>query len=171
MSLSEPSQPQPEPISRRHFLGWAMAAAGVALFAQATSAFYQFIRPQVQAGGFGSKVNAGNVKEFKTGTVSTVRSAHGYVSRVEPAGALVMSWRCTHLGCTVPWVQDEQEFRCPCHGSHFNAKGEVIAGPAPRPLDLYPAEVVNNQLIIDTGSVITRTAYDPSQLTPFPPKA
>ncbi len=157
-----------ESISRRQFIGWVWAAATAALVAQAGVALYQFLKPTVQAGGFGSKVSVGNVKEFKVGSVSTVREMHGFVSRVNQQGALVMSWRCTHLGCTVPWVDAENRFHCPCHGSIYNQKGEVLAGPAPRPLDLYPAEIVNNELVVDTSRVIERAQYDDSQVTPFP---
>jgi cytochrome b6-f complex iron-sulfur subunit len=84
---------------------------------------------------------------------------------------VVMAWKCTHLGCTVPWVDAENRFHCPCHGSIFDAKGLVTAGPAPRPLDLYPAQIVNNELIVDTSRVIQRTSFDDSQITPFPPGA
>ncbi len=162
---------KPESITRRQFIGWAWVAAGALLFAQAGVALYQFLKPIAQSGAFGSKVSAGNVKEFKVGSVSTVREMHGFVSRVEDKGALVMAWRCTHLGCTVPWVSAEKRFHCPCHGSIFNEKGEVLAGPAPRPLDLYPAEVVNNELVVDTGQLVQRTHFDESQVTPFPPGA
>jgi cytochrome b6-f complex iron-sulfur subunit len=157
-----------EPVTRRQFIGWVWAAATVALFVQAGGALYQFMKPIVQAGGFGSKVSAGNVKEFKVGSVNTIREMHGFVSRVDQKGALVMSWKCTHLGCTVPWVAEEKRFHCPCHGSIYDTKGVVVAGPAPRPLDLYPAEVVNNELVVDTSHAIERTHYDDSQITPFP---
>jgi Rieske Fe-S protein len=43
---------------------------------------------------------------------------------------------CTHLGCTVPWVPAENKFKCPCHGSQYNAQGKVIRGPAPLSLAL-----------------------------------
>ena len=155
-------------VSRRQFIGYAWAVAVIALFAQAAGALYQFVQPIVQAGGFGGKVNAGNVNEFAVDTVSTVREMHGFVSRVEPQGALTMSWTCTHLGCTVPWVESEKQFHCPCHGSLYNTKGEVTGGPAPRPLDLYPSEVVGDELVVDTSQTIQRTKFDQSQITPFP---
>jgi Rieske Fe-S protein len=41
----------------------------------------------------------------------------------------------------------------------------VIGGPAPRPLDLFPIEVVEGQLIVDTSNPIERATYDPSQAT------
>ena len=136
MSVANMPEANSRPVNRRQFLGLAWAAASLALFGQAAVALYQFLKPTIQAGTFGGKVPAGNIKEFPVGTVSTIRNMHGFVSRVGPEGVLVMSWRCPHLGCTVPWVASEGKFDCPCHGSIYDTKGEVLAGPAPRPLDL-----------------------------------
>lgn len=150
-------------MSRREFLGIAWGASLVGLFGQAGVALLQYFKPRTTPGGFGSKVIAGRPQEFKPGTVSLVQRGHCYISCLEDGGFLALWQRCTHLGCTVPWREDEGRFHCPCHSSLFNAKGEVIGGPAPRPLDLFPIEVVDGNLVVDTGHPMTRDAYDPSQ--------
>jgi len=53
---------------------------------------------------------------------------------------------CTHQGCTVSNVSDNQ-IQCPCHGSVFSAKdGSVIQGPASAPLAAKTITVANGQI-------------------------
>ena len=52
-----------------------------------------------------------------------------------------LSATCTHLGCQVRWDAEATRFRCPCHGGVFDAHGNVIEGPPPRPLDRVEARL------------------------------
>jgi menaquinol-cytochrome c reductase iron-sulfur subunit len=54
--------------------------------------------------------------------------------------------QCTHLGCAYHWESKEAVFVCPCHGSKFGLKGQVLAGPATRPLDRLAAKLETNRL-------------------------
>jgi cytochrome b6-f complex iron-sulfur subunit len=57
---------------------------------------------------------------------------------------------CTHLGCTPNWLEAEQKFKCPCHGSGFYKDGINFEGPAPRPLERYAVRIADDgQLEID----------------------
>jgi cytochrome b6-f complex iron-sulfur subunit len=57
---------------------------------------------------------------------------------------------CTHLGCTPNWLEGEQKFKCPCHGSGFYKDGINFEGPAPRPLERYAIHLADDgQLEID----------------------
>ena len=57
---------------------------------------------------------------------------------------------CTHLGCTPNWLEGEQKFKCPCHGSGFYKDGVNFEGPAPRPLERYAIKIADDgQLEVD----------------------
>lgn len=153
-------------VNRRELLGIAWGVSLLGLFGQAGVALFRFFQPRSQPDAFGTKVVAGRVDEFQPGTVSYVPKGRFYIARLEDGGFLVLWQRCTHLGCTVPWRGDEGRFLCPCHSSIFTLVGEVVSGPAPRPLDLFPLETVDGDLIVvDTGRPIQRDRFDSSQVT------
>lgn len=152
-------------ITRGEFLNFAWAISLVGLLGQAGAALWRFILPRRDAGAFGDKVVAGRVQEFQSDSVSHVQKGRFYISRLEDSSFLALWHRCTHLGCTVPWREDKGIFHCPCHNSVFNTRGEVLSGPAPRPLDLFPIEIVNGEILVDTSRPIERDSFNPSQAT------
>lgn len=68
------------------------------------------------------------------------------VMRLEGERFRVLSSKCTHLGCTVRWDNEEQMLRCPCHGSRFSDDGKVQRGPAKQPLREYPNQLAGTVL-------------------------
>jgi glycine/D-amino acid oxidase-like deaminating enzyme/nitrite reductase/ring-hydroxylating ferredoxin subunit len=74
--------------------------------------------------------------ELAPGSAGVVRSGvdRTGVYRDPDGGLHAVSMRCTHLGCLVRFNAAEISWDCPCHGSRFDVDGEVLEGPAVRPL-------------------------------------
>ena len=163
MSIQE-KQPKKERLSRKQFLGVAWLTSIFALIGESLAALFTFIQP-INTGGFGGIVRAGTVDEFPPGTVHQIKAGRFYIYRLDDGSFLAIWQRCTHLGCSVPWEEENDIFHCPCHGSLFSKEGEVLGGPAPRPLDLFPVEIVDGEVLVDTGNPIQRTEFSPDQVT------
>lgn len=77
---------------------------------------------------------------------------------------------CTHLGCTPNWLEAEQKFKCPCHGSGFYKDGINFEGPAPRPLERYAIHLADDgQLEIDKSRIFQEELgqwSDPASFVP-----
>ena len=77
---------------------------------------------------------------------------------------------CTHLGCTPNWLEAEQKFKCPCHGSGFYKDGINFEGPAPRPLERYAIRIADDgQLEVDKSRAFQEEMgqwADPSSFIP-----
>jgi cytochrome b6-f complex iron-sulfur subunit len=70
----------------------------------------------------------------------------------EPDRIFAIFARCTHLGCTPEWKPSENKFKCPCHGSGYDAEGVNFEGPAPRPMDRAHMEIdATGKIIVDTS--------------------
>jgi glycine/D-amino acid oxidase-like deaminating enzyme/nitrite reductase/ring-hydroxylating ferredoxin subunit len=109
----------------------------------------QRLRPRASAASF-MKENANVALRFfgdrlvKRGSVDEIGPGEGRIVgeglgqraayRDDDGTLHELSARCTHLGCIVNWNSAERTWDCPCHGSRFAATGEVIEGPAVRPL-------------------------------------
>ena len=150
-------------LTRTQFLGFAWTSSLALLTAQTAIGLLNFLKP-VSGSGFGGLVYAGKIEEFAINSVNRVLAGRFFLTRT-PEGVIALWQKCTHLGCAVPWVEEEGRFHCPCHGSLFNQVGEVIGGPAPRPLDTFPITIKSGEVWVDTGKPVERNKFDPSQIT------
>ena len=163
MPAKPTEQTSKKSVSRRSFLGIAWGGSVALLFAQGVIALVKFLKP-VTSGGFGGQIYAGKIEEFAIDSVNRILAGRFYITRT-PDGVLALWQKCTHLGCAVPWVEEEGQFHCPCHGSLFNKMGEVIGGPAPRPMDTFPVTIKSGEVWVDTAQPTERSKFDPSQIT------
>jgi nitrite reductase/ring-hydroxylating ferredoxin subunit len=104
-----------------------------------------------------TKFKVGFPQDLATGEVNTrYKPQHGvWIVRDRYRGqSQIYALRavCTHLGCIPNWLDSEQSFQCPCHGSVFSKDGINVEGPAPRPLERYAIRIADDgQLEIDTS--------------------
>jgi len=153
-------------INRRDFVILTSAAVGTVIGATiGLPAIGYLISPALRAGGKDAWVPIGKLENIPVGepfTFSftrtqvngwerTATSYGGFVMRKsdKPDDMVILSSRCTHLGCQVNWHPESKSFVCPCHDASFNINGEVLAGPPPRPLDVYSEFKVD-----DTGQLL-----------------
>jgi cytochrome b6-f complex iron-sulfur subunit len=67
----------------------------------------------------------------------------------------VVSGVCTHLGCTVQWIEERNHWECPCHGSIFSNKGEATKGPARNPLPWYDVSITpEGALVVNENQIV-----------------
>jgi cytochrome b6-f complex iron-sulfur subunit len=140
--------------SRREFL-WVLGNGAILVTAAGASAFsLQFMKPNVLFER-SSRVNVGTPEDFSPGTVTADSQNKLYVVRTSEGTFYALSSVCTHLGCITNYRPSMGRIDCPCHGSQFDLEGNVVGGPAPRPL----RRVAMNQndrgdLIVDTATTV-----------------
>lgn len=159
--------------SRRSFLKKLWLGLGIVAvleFAGVVVAYLLPHRRSSEKSELGALVEAGLVEGFPLNSVTAFVRGKFYLCRLEDGGFLAVSRKCTHLGCTVPWLDKEQKFACPCHGSAFDIRGEVASAPAPRALDIFPLIIENRTVKVDTSKPIKRSGFRPEQVV-YPAKA
>lgn len=179
-------------ISRRGFFKWAFLGAVGLSSLLGLGGFFKFFYPN-KTSAFGSKINAGKISDFPVAVQAngvfsttlgpTARNRDGRFFVVHlPQGLVALYWKCPHLGCTVPWNPTEEfpsyeapdgsgqvkfvgMFHCPCHGSTYVPTGQIVAGPAPRPMDLMQITLDGDNVVVDSGKITQRTKWQPNQAT------
>jgi menaquinol-cytochrome c reductase iron-sulfur subunit len=91
------------------------------------------------------------ILKTQTGWVSEEEEFSAYVFTENGRDFMVMSNVCTHLGCRVRWINNQDRFSCPCHNAAFARDGSVLDGPPPRPLDRFENMVEDGILYVKRG--------------------
>jgi len=153
---------------RRGFLGKVWLVLGAVVTLQFLWIGFDLLKPRNRrrADEAGDHIHiAGPVEQFEPGTVTAFPEGRFYLSRLTGGGFLALGRTCTHLGCTVPWIEKDQRFACPCHASVFDITGEVLGPPADRALDMYPVRIENGIVKVDLSQAIRRQKFETAQVT------
>lgn len=152
------------PPSRREFLYYIWNASILMVIGQITVATLWFAFPRFAEGEFGGTFSV-EPTELPPPDGSPVSRPDGrfWLSQPlingEPA-VVALYAVCTHLGCLPKWVDVNNRFECPCHGSKFQKTGLYIEGPAPRSMDRFRTVIT-----FTDGSVVeSNSAGDPIAL-------
>ncbi|MGD2206643.1 MAG: Rieske (2Fe-2S) protein [Anaerolineae bacterium] len=148
--MSEKATRNETKVTRREFLWYAWLSSMALFMAGSGGATIAYAYPRFREGEFGGKFTVGKVEDFPEGSVTSVRDGKFFLVR-EGGEFTALYQVCTHLGCLVRQVQ-EDGFICPCHGSKFAKDGTLVRSPAPRDMDGFPVEVINGEVVVDTGT-------------------
>ena len=84
------------------------------------------------------------VDEWKVSSEKT----SAWVIKKSESEVIAFAPSCTHLGCAFRYEEQKKTFLCPCHTSNFDLEGNVIDGPAPRPLDRYLVRIQGGKVLL-----------------------
>lgn len=101
-----------------------------------------------------TRFRVGAVSDFAPGVDERFKQSHRIWVVRAPGRLFAIYARCTHLGCTPNWMEGDNKFKCPCHGSGYDIEGRNIEGPAPRPMDRARILIDSDgQIVVDTGEL------------------
>ena len=127
-------------ISRRDFLKLAVKATLAACSLLGLDGLIRFLDTQTDPAPQ-TDFDLGPASSYAVGSRSLRPEIPAVVLRTE-SGFTALSLVCTHLGCTVE--SKPEGFTCPCHGSRFDPQGQVLRGPAQKPLNSLRTSITSD---------------------------
>jgi quinol---cytochrome c reductase iron-sulfur subunit, bacillus type len=148
-----------EPTRRHLFLSaiyglWGLIAAAFSI----PAALFLFLPPKLRQRA--NWIDLGDLSRFAHNSPEEVVFRHNRIDGWSVISEEATAWvvvrsqqnvsvfapQCTHLGCAYHWDEGNHNFYCPCHSSTFSIEGQVLGGPAPRPLDQYTVRLNMNHI-------------------------
>ncbi|MDB4960784.1 MAG: Rieske (2Fe-2S) domain protein [Myxococcales bacterium] len=102
----------------------------------------------------GPAFDAGPVEDYPPSSAVRFR-IRGVIVVRDQIGVMAVSAICTHEGCVVSLQSDS--LVCECHHSVFTMEGDVIQGPATRPLPHFKVTLLGTRIYVDPGQVVPAT--------------
>lgn len=113
---------------------------------------FNFVKENVDVAvqWIGGKLNMGENElpdEKGVGVIVNVNGKRCGYYRDEEDNIYLVDTTCPHMSCELKWNSQEKSWDCPCHGSRFDYKGNILEGPAEYTLNSYrePKNKINPQ--------------------------
>jgi nitrite reductase/ring-hydroxylating ferredoxin subunit len=116
---------------RRNFL---KLVAGGTLLGAAAPLMYAVLRYLAPLPGRAISMAAGNISAIASGPKQIRVGTTDVLLMKQSSSIVAFDLKCTHAGCTVTWMADQNAFHCPCHGGTYDINGAMKSGPPPMPL-------------------------------------
>ncbi len=152
----EKSRKRSRSVSRRDFLDYLLGGSFLITILGIFLAIVRFIWPPHRLVGiqYTDRLFVANLDDFLPGTaIRKVFNGRGILIVRTNSGFTAVDIKCTHQRCNVRWDSQRRVFVCPCHGGLFDAYGNVISGPPPRPLKRVGVKVLGNSVYLFSEGV------------------
>ena len=141
--------------SRRGFMNWFLGtSAGAFLLSVLYPISRYLVPPETGESAAGTVTLAVKPEDVKpnTGQIFKFGSRPGLLVRTSGGELRAFSATCTHLNCTVQYRSDLSQIWCACHNGYYDLSGRNVAGPPPRPLEVFTVNARGNQIVVSKGA-------------------
>jgi len=139
--------------ARRRVLNTLLGSGTLATLGAILYPILRFMNPPQIVESSASSVTAAKVSEIRPneGKIFKFGSKPGILVQTSSGEYRAFSATCTHLDCTVQYMQDEKLIWCACHNGRYDLTGKNISGPPPRPLEEYKVNVRGDEIVVSKG--------------------
>lgn len=147
MQTEETAPAQPE---RRRLVEMLLGSGLLATIVSFVYPVLRYLVPPAVPDLGGDEVVACKVGELRANSSKIFRfgSRPGLLLLTAEGEYRAMSATCTHLSCTVQYRKDVHQVWCACHNGFYDLNGRNVAGPPPRPLDIYQVHLRGDEVVV-----------------------